>query len=400
MADYQSLNDVLKAINKKYGDEKNKVAQFGVDSVVKFGTLSLGSPSLDFCLYNSLPEGKMIEISGSESSGKTTICFLIASDYIRKELERHPDNPRHILFIDAECAADPDWAKKSTGYDMNRTDVRTLYIAPSGQSAEQIFDMVIDAVKTGEIGLVIFDSLTAVVSQQIADESMEKKDMGGIAKPLGDFCKKITGILNKNRTTFIGINGVTENIGGYGEAEITPGGRTWKRACMVRVRMKRGDFFNADGDIVNKTVSSPAGHIIQMAVYKTKVCDWDRKIGTCHLNYSRGIDILADTIDVATYFGLIDNSVQGTFKMVNPDTGEIICDDSGNEVKIRGKKNLKPYFEEHPKLWKALYDKVYELMSIKSNPNMVAFNSMLKSLNENPDEVTGFSMASANMDDM
>lgn len=377
MAEDKTLRDIIKEINKKFSDEKNTVIQVGVDKVTKFGTLSLGSPALDFCLYNSLPEGKMVEISGAESSGKTTIAFLIASDFIKKEKQRNPDNPRKILFIDAECAADPDWALKSTGYDMNDKDVPTIYVAPAGQSAEQIFDIVIDCVKTGEIGLVIFDSLTAIVSQQIANETMEKKDMGGIAKPLGDFCKKITGMLNRHRTTFIGINGLTQNMTGYGESEITPGGTTWKRACMVRLRMKRGDFFDAEGNILaKKDAQSPAGHIIEMYVYKTKVCPWNRKLGMCHLDYNRGIDILWDTLDIATFFGLIDNSVQGTFKILNTD-GTPRLDDEGNEVKIRGKKNLKPYFENNPKLWKALYDKVYELMAVKDDPNVVAFEKML-----------------------
>lgn len=377
MAEDKTLRDIIKEINKKFSDEKNTVIQVGVDKVTKFGTLSLGSPALDFCLYNSLLEGKMVEISGAESSGKTTIAFLIASDFIKKEKQRNPNNPRKILFIDAECAADPDWALKSTGYDMNDKDVPTIYVAPAGQSAEQIFDIVIDCVKTGEIGLVIFDSLTAIVSQQIANETMEKKDMGGIAKPLGDFCKKITGMLNRHRTTFIGINGLTQNMTGYGESEITPGGTTWKRACMVRLRMKRGDFFDAEGNVLaKKDAQSPAGHIIEMYVYKTKVCPWNRKLGMCHLDYNRGIDILWDTLDIATFFGLIDNSVQGTFKILNTD-GTPRLDDEGNEVKIRGKKNLKPYFESNPKLWKALYDKVYELMAVKDDPNVVAFEKML-----------------------
>lgn len=398
MADVLSIEDVMKQINKKFSDDKHKVVQFGVDKLKTYGTLSLGSPSLDFCLYNSLTEGKIIELAGAESSGKTTLAFLIASDYIKKELKRNPENPRAILFVDAECAADSEWALKSTGYDMNNDKVRTLYIAPTGQSAEQIFDMVLDLVKTGQIGLVIFDSLTAIVSQQIADASMEKKDMGGIAKPLGDFCKKITGILNRFRTTFIGINGLTENISGYGEIEITPGGRTWKRACMVRLRAKRGDFFDEEGNILaKKDAQSPAGHIIELYVYKTKVCNWDRKLGMCHLNYDKGIDILADTLDVATYFGFIDNSVQGTFKLVDVDTGEVMCDEDGNPIKIRGKKNLVAYFREHLVEWRKLYDKVYEKLSIKDNPNAIAFEQML---NINVNEKLGFDLERANGDEI
>lgn len=108
MAEALTLTQVLKEINKKYSDDKMTVAQIGVEKLKKGGTLSLGSPSLDFCLYNSLPEGKIIEFSGAESSGKTTVAFLVAADYIRKELERNPQNPRAILFMDVECTADAE----------------------------------------------------------------------------------------------------------------------------------------------------------------------------------------------------------------------------------------------------------------------------------------------------
>lgn len=281
---------------------------------------------------------------------------------------------------------------------MNRQDVKTVYIQPTGQSAEQIFDMVIQVVKTGEVGLVIFDSLTMLVSQLINDESMEKKDMGGIAKPLGDFCKKITGILNRNKTTFIGINGITENISGYGEKEITPGGRTWKRACMVRVRFKQGDFFDENGELLKKKdAQCPAGHIIEMYVYKTKVCRWDRKLGICHLNYNKGMDILWDTLDLATRFGMIDNSVQGTFKLVDLETGETTVDEEGNPIKIRGKKNLVDYFREHIEEWKKLYDRVYEKLSVKEDSNIVSFEKLL---NIDINEKLGFNLDTAEQENI
>nr|DAD82659.1 MAG TPA: Protein recA [Siphoviridae sp. ctrpg19] len=371
----ESISDILKKINKKFGDG---VASFGVPKLITYGTLSLGSPSLDFCLYNSLTEGKFVELSGFESSGKTTLAFLIAASFIKKEKERNPENPRKILFVDAEAACDPEWAYIATGYDMNDPVVQTIYIEGSGQTAEEYFDTVIDLVKTGEIGLVIFDSLTMLVSQQIADESLEKKQMGGISSVLGDFCKRAVGLFNRNHCTFIGINGLTENISGYGDPFHTPGGKTWKRACMVRLRVKRGDFFNDDGEVIaKKDAQSPAGNVIEVYVEKTKVCKWDRKLGFSYLNYERGIDLIQDTIQVATYFGLIDDSTQGSYKLVDPETGEILVDEAGKELKIRGKKNVKPYFEEHPELFKSLYKKVYEMMEKKDDPNIVSFEKLL-----------------------
>ena len=116
---------------------------------------------------------------------------------------------------------------------------------------------------------------------------------------------------------------------------------------------------------------------MDIAVLKTKGCKWGRKLGRICINYDRGIDILQDTIDVATYLGLIDNSVQGTFKILDVDTGEVLLDDDGQEVKIRGKKNLKPYFEQHLDVWKKLYDATYEKLSRKDDPNIISFEKML-----------------------
>ena len=89
-------------------------------------------------------------------------------------------------------------------------------------------------------------------------------------------------------------------------------------------------------------------------------------------------EIEKDTIDVATYFGLIANPAPGSFFIVNPDTGEVMLDAEGKEVKIRGKKNLKPYFEEHLDMWHKVYDKVYDKLSQKDDPNIVAFEKMLQ----------------------
>jgi recombination protein RecA len=134
---------------------------------------------------------------------------------------------------------------------------------------------------------------------------------------------------------------------------------------------------------LKSTAESPAGYIMEAAVLKTKVCKWDRKLGRMYVNYDRGIDIMQDTIEVAIQFGFIDNSVQGSFKLIDPDTGELICDEDGKEIKIRGKKNIKPYFEENPIMWRKLYDKVYDKLSQKQDPSIISFERMLNiDLNE------------------
>ena len=369
-----SLAEVMKKISKKYGDN---VVRVGAQDLTVDGVLSLGSPSLDFCIYGGVPEGRIVEFSGPEGSGKTTNAFLAAASYQRAEVKRNPENPRSIVFLDKEGTLDREWAAKM-GYDISEdATVPTILIRPEAQSAEEIFDMALDMLKTGEVGLLIFDSIATLVPMQIADESMEKQQMGGIAKALTRFANTAIGLLRKYKATLIAINQVRENIGGYGPALSTPGGRAWKHACSMRLMFKRGAFFDEDGNELTTSAESPAGHIIDMAVLKTKTCRWDRKLGHAHLNYTRGVDIVQDTIDVALHLGFIDNSAQGMYKLIDPETGALMIDADGNEIKIRGKKNVATYFREHTDQWRKLYDMVYEKLSQKQDPFVKSFEEML-----------------------
>ena len=394
MAEQKNLSDVLKSISKKYGDS---VVKRGVDSLDVDGILSLGTPTFDFAVYGGIPEGRIVEFCGQEGGGKTTTAFMVAASYQREEIKRNPDNPRSIILLDNEGTADPVWAKK-LGYNMDEdAEVPTIIIRPEGQSAEEIFDMALDLLKTGEVGLLIFDSIATLVPQQIADESMEKYQMGGIAKSLTRFANTAMGLLRKYKATLIAINQVRENMTGYGDALTTPGGRAWKHACSMRLMFKRGDFFDEDGNTLTKSAESPAGHVIQVAVLKTKVCKRDRKLGYMHLNYDRGVDVLQDTLDVALHFGFIDNSVQGSYKLVNPDTGELLKDENGEDIKIRGKKNLTTYFREHPEQWKRLYDMCYEKLTIKEDPYIKSFEQML---DINMSDVIGVDVETTNLEEI
>lgn len=376
-----SLNEVLKDISKKFGDN---VVKIGVEDLTVDGVLSLGSPSADFSLYGGIPEGRITEFSGAEGSGKTTTAFICAGQYQKKEIERNPENPRAIVFLDNEGTADPVWAK-TLGYDMSEdAKVPTICLRPEAQSAEDILDMAINMLKTGEVGLLIFDSIATLVPQQIINESQEKQQMGGNAKALTRFANTAIGLLRKYKATLIAINQVRENISGYGDPLITPGGRSWKHACSSRIMFKRGAFFDEDGnELQKKNAQSPAGHIVEMYVLKTKTCKWDRKLAYYHLNYTKGVDIVADTIDVAMHFGYVQNPAQGTFVLVNPDTGEALTDDSGKEVKIRGRKNLTDFFRQDLKTWKKVYDLCEEKLKQKDDPFIKSFEEMLNiNLNE------------------
>lgn len=367
-----TLKDVLKDISKNYGDT---IASIGVENLKTTRTLSMRTPGLDFCLYNSLPAGgKIIEFTGAEGSGKTTASYLLAASFQEEEIKHNPENPRKILFVDLECSLDPLWARKA-GYDMETHPVQTICYRPEDQSAEVTLDYIIQFIKTGEVGLVILDSLNMLVPQQLFGKSLENKDMGALAKVLGDFVRRIKGLLVKYDCNLIGINQLRENIGSYSPLT-TSGGRGWKHGADVRLMFKRGKYYDADMNELTSNAESPAAYEMQCAVLKTKICKWDRKLGRTIISYDRGVDILQDTIDTAIYFGLIDNSTQGSFKLIDPETGEVLHDENGNELKIRGKKNLRPYFENNLSLYKKLYSSVYEKLSQKEDPNIIAFEKM------------------------
>lgn len=364
----------MRDIAKKYGDN---VVKQGVESLDVDGILSLGSPTVDYCLYGGVPEGRIIELSGAEGSGKTTTSFLIAASYQKEELKRNPDNPRKIVFLDNEGTLDPSWAS-NFGYDLSDNAlVPTILIRPEGQSAEIIFDMALDMLRTGEVGLLIFDSIATLVPAQISDASMENYQMGGIAKSLTRFANTALGLLRKYKATLVAINQVRENMSMYGNPLTTPGGRAWKHACSSRLMFKRGDFFDEEGNKLSNSAESPAGHIVNVAVLKTKTSKWDRKVGSYRLHYTRGVDVLSDTIEVAIHFGLIDNSTQGSFKLIDPDTGELLHDSEGNEIKIRGKANLTKYFNDHIDEWRKLYDRIYDKIKQKDSPYSKSFEEML-----------------------
>lgn len=397
MAEIKSLSQVLKDISKQYGQN---VAKFGADDLTVDGVLSLGSPMADYCLYGGIPEGRIVEFSGAEGSGKTSTAFMVAASYQKVEIERHPigeewtdstgivrEGPRSIIYLDNEGTLDPTWAKVF-GYDLSEDAlVKTVVLRPEGQSAEEIFDMALDCLRTGEVGLLIFDSIATLVPAQIVDESMEKYQMGGIAKSLTRFANTAIGLLRKYKATLIGINQVRENIGGYGNPIMTPGGRAWRHACSSRLMFKRGEFFDEEGNKLTSNAENPAGHIVNIAALKTKTSRWDRKGGSYTLNYTRGVDTLADTIEAAIHFGLIDNSTQGTFKIIDPATGNVKLDDEGKEIKIRGKKNVITYFNEHLNEWKQLYDAVYNKLSQKEDPYIKSFQAMLNAKAESAFEM-------------
>ena len=268
----------------------------------------------------------MIEFYGEEHGGKTTTALDIVANYQQIE------DARKVLWCDCENTLDAEWAKKLG------VDIDDMYILkPENQSAEEIFQFILDAVDTGEIGLVVIDSLGVMVSAQAMDKTLEEKTYAGISASLTTFGGKAEMSCQKHQCTLIGINQQRDDMNSAWGGTKTPGGRAWKHNCSVRMQFTRGSFIDEKGNEIKRSSESPAGNYVMMSMTKNKTCPPTRRTGFYTINYMYGVDYLKDLVELAIKYGVIDKA-GAWFSILNPETGELI-------EKIQGQAGVNEYLE-------------------------------------------------------
>lgn len=333
-----SLDALCKDFNKNM---KETIVSVGFKDVGATPVIPLSSPRANYSLYGGIPTGRLIEFYGAEGSGKTTTALDVVANAQKLFAEENPESPKKIIFLDAENTYDRAWADK-LGVDSSNI----LFVNPFAQSAEVLFQFILDAIDTGEVGLVIIDSLGVMLSQQAYDKEVGEKTYGGIAMALTLFSKKAEGLCRKNNCTIIGINQLRDNLNSMYGGTTTTGGKAWKHNCSLRIEFKRGDFFDENGSKVSSTFENPAGNLIQMSVVKSKCFPNDRKTGFYSLHYYNGILAHEDTVDVAIKYGYISAS-GAWYSLSDPETGEFI-------EKFQGKKRLVDYLKDNPEMYKKI----------------------------------------------
>ena len=316
------MADVMKEFNKK---AKEDIVKQGVTSY-EFKRIPFTSPRMNYCTFGGLPVGKLIEFYGEEHGGKTTTALDVVANFQQMEEERK------VLWCDCENTLDAEWAKKLG------VDIDDMYILkPENQSAEEIFQFVLDSIETGEIGLVVIDSLGVMISAQALDKSMEEKTYAGISGALTTFGGKAEMACQKHRCTCIGINQIRDDMNSAWGGIKTPGGKAWKHNCSVRMQFTRGSFIDDKGNEIKRSSESPAGNIVMMSMTKNKSCPPTRRTGFYTINYEYGVDYLKDLVDLAIKYGVIDKA-GAWFSILNPETGEVI-------EKIQGQAGVNEYLE-------------------------------------------------------
>lgn len=330
------MDELIKEMNKR---AKEQIVTIGLNDY-SYSRIPFTSPRMNYCTFGGIPVGKLIEFYGEEHGGKTTTALDIVANY------QNMKDAKQVLYVDAENTLDVDWSRK---LGVSVEDL--IILQPKAQSAEEIFQFIIDSVDTGEIGLWVIDSLGALMSEQELDKQMDEKTYAGIAQALTRFSKKIEMLNARYKCTGIGINQLRDNLNSpYGGSK-TPGGKAWKHFCSVRMQFTRGKFIDDKGNELSRSADSPAGNIVVMSMTKNKTCPPTRKTGSYTLNYEEGIDYLHDLVEVAIKYSVIDKH-GGWFDITDIETGEVLAD------KIQGQANLIDFLDKNTDIMKRVEELV------------------------------------------
>lgn len=325
----KTLEQVLADIEKQFG--KGSVMKLGEESHNEIDVVSSGSLTLDIALgVGGYPKGRIIEIYGPESSGKTTFALQAIAE-VQK-------NGGRAAFIDAEHALDPVYAK-NLGVNINEL---LLSQPDTGEQALEICDAL---VKSDAIDIVVIDSVAALVPQAEIEGEMGDSHVGLQARLMSQALRKLSGTISKTNTIAIFINQLREKVGVlFGNPETTPGGRALKFYSTIRLDVRRGEQIkNGDNVIGNKT---------NVKVVKNKVAP-PFKTAAVEIMYGEGVSREAEVLDLAAEIGIVDKS--GAWYAYK---GEKIG---------QGKENAKSFLRDNPKIKEEIENKVRESHGILKN---------------------------------
>lgn len=317
----KALDATLQKIEKQFG--KGTVMMMGDESIVPVESVSTGSLNLDIALgIGGIPKGRIIEIYGPESSGKTTLALHIVSE-IQK-------NGGVATYIDAEHALDPVYAS-AIGVRVNEL------LISQPDDGEQALEICEQMVRSSAIDVVVVDSVAALVPKAEIDGDMGDSHMGLHARLMSQGLRKLTGVASKTNCTIIFINQLREKIGVmFGNPETTTGGRALKFYASVRLDIRRTETLKKNGESY--------GNHVKVKVVKNKVAP-PFKEAEFDILFGVGIDKAGDVIDFAVNKGFIEKS--GSWFTYE-------------DQRWQGKDNVKAFFNEYPEELEALREKVMD----------------------------------------
>jgi len=324
----KALERALQEVDKQFG--AGAVMRLGAKGIQNIESLSTGSLSLDIALgIGGVPKGRIVEIYGPESAGKTTVALHIIA-------EAQKDGGL-AAFIDAEHSLDPSYAK-ALGVDIENL------ILSQPDYGEQALEIVEVLVRSGAFSVIVIDSVAALVPKAEVDGEMGGSHVGLQARLMSQALRKLAAIVSKTQCTVVFINQLREKVGIiFGSPEVTPGGRALKFYSSVRIDVRRLEGIKKDGEFV--------GNRTRARVVKNKVAP-PFKEGIFDIIYGKGISKSGEVLDLGVENGLIKKS--GSWF-------------SYGEIKLgQGRENAKLFLEEKPELFNEIEQKVRETIYNKT----------------------------------
>ena len=350
----KALDAAIAHIEKTYG--KGAVMKLGKAPDYNVDVIPTGSMTLDMALgIGGVPRGRIVEIYGPESSGKTTVALHVAAQAQKLGGE--------VAFIDVEHALDPVYAK-ALGVDIDNL------LVSQPDSGEQALEIAEALVRSGAIDCIVLDSVAAMVTKAEIEGDMGDTHVGLLARLMSQAMRKLTSVISKSNCVAIFINQVREKIGvDYGNPETTPGGRALKFYSSVRIEVRKGEPIKNGAEII--------GARTKCKVVKNKVappfkeCEFDMMFG-------QGIDRVGEVCDLAVDLDIIKKS--GAWFSYN-----------GQKIG-QGRENAKEYLRSNPDIMKEIEEKVKEnsaniVMVSKKSKKAAAKNAASQSAADNTDEV-------------
>ncbi|WP_263117523.1 recombinase RecA [Bacillus subtilis] len=318
-----SIEKVMSAINKQLGEN---TIDYCVNGGPVIKTYSSGSLTMDLALGGGVANGRIVEYFGNSMAGKTTLAFLHMAQVQQK-------NEGYVAFIDMEHAMNKELAEQY-GVDLNTL----IYVNP--KTAENAVDIADSLIRSGEVRLIIVDSVSAMVPTKIVESSAEQQTMGLLARFMSTTMQKLTGIAYEHDCTVGFINQVREKIGGFspaGTPTTTSGGRALPFYASQRVQVKMGEYIKEGNDII--------GHLVKIKVVKNKIAI-PFKEASFPLIYGKGVDQIDEIAQVAILAGFVAKN-GGWYRIYDAETGEIRVH-NGVELKFNGQAKLVAYLHENP----------------------------------------------------
>lgn len=327
-----SIKDVAKKLSKTYEDDTLAIKADITPTYERMPTKAFG---LDYPLYGGLVYGRIHTFAGLYHSGKTTAACVAMAAYQRA----HPDQT--CVYVDVEHSLDLKFESRMTGLQLDKM----IYFNPKTLTGEQILDAILDFEKSDDVGMIVLDSIPALLPAQALENDMEKDPgmRGTIAKPLHRFLVVMSNLVNQKNNIFIMINQVRVSGTTFTGAPIysEPGGQASQYYSSIKVRFGTRTFIK--GEKVDASDGEGAeGFRLKFAITKNKCGPVARGGGFLSFNYDKGLMWLEDMLEIAYKFDFIKRINNVTYSLIDLETNEVYKNEEGNELTGK-RKDLENY---------------------------------------------------------